>query len=156
MAVKYKRKSVSEHAHGTQGRFIRPLRPKPGDPKRRLLVIYLGIMAFTMVTYVGYLLGVVEPDVWGPRTSGVGVVVDKRVMTVEERTGYIVEVALDGPTAMGTLVSEEITIDEASWNALERGDPIGMDYKIHRDGHRMRIVQLRAVPPLPLADDEPR
>lgn len=142
MAVKYTREGATRHDHGEHGRFARPLRKSPGELKSRLRIIYYGIFTFTVVMFVAYAMGYLKPAQWGQLQTGVGIVTEKSTLIAEDNAAiFALTITLADPP-----LTETLSVDEASWDALAEGDEVPVQYRISLDNQRLRIEQLHRTP----------
>ena len=146
MAVKYVRGDES----GTSGMLEEPMGPLRRltrlDPKKRLVIIYLGLMGFAMLLVLTRMVS--TPTQFGgrPVERGEGVIVEKEVHGEGESAYFfLIEVSLpDGET----LVAYGRT-DAETFERLEEGDRIGVLYQTNRKKTQIRVREtgLVALPP---------
>lgn len=168
MAIKYVRSKPSESAPGTQGRFDRPMRDPETELKRKLILVYLGIIAFTGLIYVVHSMGLTESKA-GSSLESVGIVIEKAILnpdTPDIRYVVVVEVsppeqaradALEpadpGEPSIPPSLLGQIETDEESWRIVETGLPVRVTYTMHHEGRSIRITQLALIPSSEAAGD---
>lgn len=144
MAVKYKR---GEDTTTTRDRFAKAYAPRflPADPKQRLVVIYLGLLAATLMLMAAYGLGIFKSASDASVLEGPVTVASKR--TVQEDDGallYIIEATAEVPTADGA--TQEITapaaIDEPAWQRTQPGARFLARYRWNAADQTLTILTL--------------
>ena len=131
MAVKYKR---DEDLTTTRDRLANAYAPRflPTDPKQRLVIIYLGLLAATLMLLAAYGLGIFNPASSAKIEEGIVAVESKR--TVQSDDGaliYIIEVTADLAQQDGTRsdITAPAAIDEAAWNRIQPGAFLNARYR---------------------------
>lgn len=144
MAVKYKR---DEDITSTRDRLAKAYAPRflPADPKQRLVIIYLGLLAATLMLMAAYALGVFTPPPDGSILEGAVTVASKR--TVQSDDGaliYIIEATANVPAAGGA--AQEVTapaaIDEPAWRRIQPGDQLHARYRWDAASQSLTILEL--------------
>ena len=146
MAVKY----VRGDEPGTSGMLDEPVGPVRRltrlDPKKRLVVIYLGLMGFAMLLVLTRMLS--TPTQFGgrPVERGEGVIVEKEVHGEGESVYFFLIKVLVGEG--DPLVAYGRT-DGETFDRIEKGDRIGVLYQTNRKKTEIRICEtgLVALPP---------
>ena len=144
MAVKYKRE---EDTTSTRDRLANAYAPRflPADPKQRLVVIYLGLLAATLMLLAAFGLGIFTPPSESSLLEGTVTVADKR--TVQHDDGaliYIIETTAQVPGADGVLqqVTAPAAIDEPAFNRINPGDRLQASYRWNPDSQTLTILAL--------------
>lgn len=149
MAVKYKRKAFSDAAKGTQGRLDKPARNATADLKRKLMFIYLGIIAFTGFLFIAYAMGLTSPRP-RERFEANGRIVEK---TIENRDtpkeAYYVFVEIGEASAPNESVVGRFRAVYAYWKSLPVGAPVRVEYHAPNASGTTQIVGITL-----LAEDE--
>ncbi|MEX2015687.1 MAG: hypothetical protein WD873_03550 [Candidatus Hydrogenedentales bacterium] len=148
MAVKFKRESVTE-ADGD--RLARTYVPRflPANPKQRLIVIYLGLLAATLMLLAAHVLGVFQSPQDNPLMEGTVSITGKRtVLRDDGGLLHIVEVTATVPASDGA--PQEVTapaaIDEAAWARIEVGDELQARYRWDVQTKVLTVLSLDEVP----------
>ena len=116
------------------------------DPKKRLMVIYLGLMGLAMLLVLTRIFS--TPTQFGgrPVERGEGVIVKKEARGEDEPAYFfLIEVVLpDGETQ-----ASYGRTDAETFERLEEGDRIGVLYQTNRRKTQIRIVEtgMVALPP---------
>jgi len=116
------------------------------EPKKRLLIIYLGLMGFAMLLVLTKIVSTPTQFAGRPMERGEGVILKKEVRG-EAEPGYFFEIEVSLPDA-GSVVAYGRT-DAETFEGLEEGDRIGVLYQTNRRGTELRIREtgLVALPP---------
>ncbi len=128
------------------------------DPRRRLLLIYVGICVVSIVLLVSHYVFESKEIDWLPERTGHGVVVEKRIQregTPDARYVLLIGVSvppadaveadlvpagrLDRERALGALeLTDAVTTTEEDWRSIAAGVPVRVQYRI--DTRRTRIL----------------
>ena len=150
MAVKYKRESYTERALGTQGRLESIDHRKPADPKRRLLLIYVGLGAASVLIYVFHTISFRNPDRWVYEANARGVVTALEEVGGEDGA-YVLTVRVpiplsDDPNPEIATFEDTVGIPATSAELFEVGMTIGVDYRTPRSRNRVTITEIYLLP----------
>jgi len=160
MAIKYTREEFDYEAGASRNRYEVKSRLGTGDPKRRLLFIYMGLLfaAFVIFLYQ-YLVGA-RMSRWLPERSGDAVVVEKDVERGEDGRRHLLVVNVlvpeasateagyveDGPeraARIGPLEFLEIVeVPEADWESVEAGAELRVRYLINMQRNEILVRSL--------------
>ena len=147
MAVKYVRGGDEPDTSGMLEEPMGPLRRLSRlDPKKRLVVIYLGLMGLAMLLLLTHMFSVPTQFGGQPVERGEGVIVKKEVHDEGESAHFfLIKVSLpegDPLVAYGRT-------DAETFERLEEGDRIGVLYQTNRKKTQIRIREtgLVALPP---------
>ncbi|NIA15312.1 MAG: hypothetical protein GWP08_14680 [Nitrospiraceae bacterium] len=138
MAVKYVRDDGHEHGIvSAPGGMLR--RIGRAGPKRRLIIIYMGVAGFAVLLILTQVGSNQTPLRGSPIETGEGIILSKSV----EDGAYTLSIQVlldDGERPEGIAVT-----DEETWNRLAVGDRIGLRFQRNRSGSRVRIHQTGVV-----------
>ena len=145
------------------------------DPRRRLLLIYVGICIVSIVLLVShYVLESKQID-WLPERTGHGVVVEKRIQregTPDARYVLLIRVSvppadaleadlvppgqLDREHALGALeLTDPVSTTEEDWRSISAGVPVRVQYRI--DTRRTRVlIEAVEIEPVPSGSHPPQ
>lgn len=146
MATKYGRGGFAKQSSGGKV-FTGPETGTHLSPRRRLLYIYIGILAFVVLMLLFYGLGLQHSLALLPEEEGVGEVVAK-----DTRDGsYVVTVAIDvaasedAGAAVETL-TDDVRVPAESYELVEVGDPLHVTYQLNQARTGVVVRELRLVP----------
>lgn len=145
MATKYGRGGFAHNAGG--GRLYTG--PETGShlaPRRRLLYIYIGILAFVVLMLLFYGLGLQQNLAMLPEEDGIGVVVDKQTAS----NAYVVKVEVDvlesdAPNAAVVTLTDDVRVPEESYELVSIGDSLHVTYQVNEGRTAIVVRQLRVV-----------
>ena len=158
VAIKYRREGFQRRPLGAENRYEVRTRFTIKDPRRRLILIYVGICVISILLLVShYVLESKRVD-WLPERMGQGVVVEKRIQnegTPDARYVLLIRVSVppadeveadlvppglpDRERALGPLdLTDAVTTTEESWRSIAAGAPVHVRYRI--DARRTRVL----------------
>lgn len=158
MAIKYRREGFHRRPLGAENRYEVRTRFTMKDPRRRLLLIYVGIgVASILLLASHYVLQSNRTD-WLPERAGRGLVVEKRIQsegTPDERFVLLIRVSVppadaveadllppgqpDRERALGPLeLTDDVPTTEEDWRSIAAGVPVRVRYRI--DTRRTRVL----------------
>ena len=139
MAIKYVRESKADQAlDGRSTPFQRAGRAGRWPIRKKLTVIYIGILVMSVLAFTSSLLVQKGSFRGQPVVRGVGVVEEKA-----SRSGPNGEtlhfLRLRVPLDSDRWAEDEADIDAEHWAGFSEGDRVGILYQISRDGGAVRI-----------------
>lgn len=143
MATKYGRGGFDKSASG--GKLHTG--PETGlSARRRLLMIYIGILMFCVLMLLFYGLGLQSSLALLPEEEGVGVVVKKET----RNNAFMVTVEVDvlesdDPNAATTTLTDDVRVPEESYELVNVGDNLHVTYQVNEARTRIVIRDLRVV-----------
>ena len=143
MATKYVRKTT-DRAGRHQGPPAGPFDMlRRMQPKRRLILIYVGVSAMSLLILLGDRFFVGSQFGGQPLIRGEGVVVTKHLREAEVPTYTLaIEVLTDAGTKTYPCHTQT---DSETWNRLQEGDRVAVVYQFDRGKTRVRIREVGTV-----------
>lgn len=168
VAIKYRREGFHRQPLGAENRYeVRtPFTMK--DPRRRLLIIYVGICVVSILLLASHFMFEFNQTDWLPERAGQGLIIEKQIQregSPDERFLLIIRVSVppadpaeadlippgqaDRGRALGPLeLTDPVTTTEEDWRSVAAGLPVRVTYRI--DSQRTRVliesVELEAEP----------
>ena len=158
VAIKYRREGFHRQPLGAENRYeVRtPLTMK--DPRRRLLLIYVGICVISILLLVSHYVLESKKIDWLSERMGQGMVVEKRIQsqgTPDARYVLIIRVSVppadkveadlvpprqpDRQRVLGALeLTDTVTTTQEDWNSIAASAPVRVRYRI--DTRRRRVL----------------
>lgn len=158
VAIKYRREGFHRQLLGAENRYTVRTRFATKDPRRRLLLIYVGICVVSFVLLVSHYVFESKSIEWLPDREGQGIVVEKRIQregTPEARYVLLIRVFVppahadeadlvppaqpDREQTLGALeLTDAVTTTEQDWRSIAAGVPVRVQYRI--DARRTRVL----------------
>jgi len=139
MATKYAREDSVERAREAHRvSFKREDKFGVASYKRRLIIIYLGILVVVALMFAAGPLGAKNPFLGRSVLRGEGVVIGKETRgdpSVEIRHFLRIRMSLED----GGQAEDLAEIDAEHWQAFKEDDRVAVLYQLSRDGRRVRI-----------------
>ena len=158
MAIKYRREGFHRQPLGAENRYEVRTRFTMKDPRRRLLIIYVGICVMCILLLASHFIFKIKEIEWLPEREGQGVLVEKRIQdegTPDARYVLIIRISVppadpieadmlppgqpDRERALGPLeLTDPVTTTEEDWRSIAPGVPVRVRYRI--DTRRTRVL----------------
>jgi len=145
VAIKYRRDGIQKRTAGSRNPYVVRSRIFPTDPRRRLIVIYVGIIVMTIFILVFHLVSQNLKEDWLPPRNGEGRVVEKRI----ENEGtpeavYLLMLRVAVPAEVGSnqeihVLTGIVVASEEDWNSVAPGTVIGLQYRTDSAYERLAI-----------------
>jgi len=140
MATKYTREDRWERRTSPpQGGFFARM-----PPKRRLLVIYLGILIFTLFGILASRFGAITEFSSQTPQRGIGTVIAKELREGPEEPLQILTIRMSQETRKE--IDAEVPVEPEQWEAFTPGDRIGILYERSRWSGDIRILEVGIAP----------
>lgn len=158
VAIKYRREGFHRQPLGAENRYEVRTRFTMKDPRRRLLIIYVGICVVSILLLASHFMFEIKQTDWLPERTGQGVVIEKRIQregTPDARYVLIIRISVppadpieadmlppgqpDRERALGPLeLTDPVTTTEEDWRSIASGVPVRVRYRI--DTRRTRVL----------------
>lgn len=121
-----------------------------GDPKRRLTIIYVGIIVMTILILIQHLVSKNIEEEWLPSRTGEGRVVEKKIQNKESPEAVyllMVRVAVppaDGDDANAHILKGIVVASKEDWESVAPGSIIGVQYRTDPAYERLAIEAVYA------------
>lgn len=159
VAIKYRREGFRKRTPGAQNPYDVRFSIFSRDPRRRLILIYVGIMVMTILLLAFHFVTENSKVVWLPPRIGEAWVVEKRIenkgrpqalyllfvrVAVPSRDGVREDAdsGVDGAEGDGTRTRELsgiVVASEEDWRSVEPGSAIGVKYRVDAAYKRIAI-----------------
>lgn len=176
MPVKYNREGFRDKALGTQNRYEVRSRFAFRDPRKRLIVIYVGLGFMSIAILVFHFAAQRTAIGWLEERQGNGAVLEKKIKaegTPDQQFVLVVKVLVppadeaeaslvpkDLPNRAETLgpleLIDHVRTSEANWRALLPGTPLKVQYQIDARRTRVKVrgLSLDEAPPESVSGQE--
>jgi len=141
MAIKYTREGYRHREPGdAERRFL--ARPRPVNPRQRLLIIYIGLGAAALVLFFFH-LAFERPAEWREIRESVGMISAKGVL--DENTPnptYYLDITVTAEYSEAGPLTERVRTSRTEWEQFEEGQQLVVLYRLGRSGQEIRISSI--------------